>query len=493
MRSFAYKKVITGRKLLIDYEAPPICEGDFTSTGASMISLLPIIREVGPTGLVMEWTGSYYRLRWNTVFGALCYSIYRLSDELNPFSEYILVAECVNDTSFDLDVLGSGTYAVTAITPNGETELSSSIPTPPPELPIDDEGDCPTESGDPCLSGPTAFSVESRVDLSEYPGGKTIEPPPLDPLAPLIYEFGGVDSHNPILWDQWEYSPSGDWKGTGRPYTELPGDYPPGSYQLRYVSGFESDGAQGGCGAGQTRGGIAVYFVGDDEHLGYDPPEGRICNGISDVSLTLPPGVDVFHFTSGRLFCEYGGFPGLQAGATAWAYSTTIEKRWAADEEHSNTGGPLAAVWDPNLGPFDDPGDPYTPVLQLVQISGLIQQARKLKIEDWDAIKVLFDSDVANNWDGSLNNRNFYTATTLRWTDPSNAGFGGATLEYSQSHPTAANGCGWTLTIRKGATAVWVGHKNVGERADGVYYRTATSVGPDCLTVINKQIWDYPT
>lgn len=140
MNAFAYRKIITPRRLRLDYVSPGICEGDFSSTGLQQLSLLPLFVSNGPTGLIMEPYFGKYRLQWNHLPGALCYSIYRLADPLNPFSPFILVAECIPGNFYIAD---DGVYCVTAITPEGETECSASVnsggapvlpmPAPPPE------------------------------------------------------------------------------------------------------------------------------------------------------------------------------------------------------------------------------------------------------------------------------------------------------------------------------------------------------------------------
>jgi hypothetical protein len=488
---------------MIDYEAPPICEGDFTSTGVSTISLLPILRELGPTGLVMEWAGSYYRLRWNTVFGALCYSIYRLDDSVAPFTDYVLVAECVSDNYFDLDVLGGGTYKVTTITQDGESELSEPIVAPADEVPVvpsPPPGGCSVESGAAAPSGAAAFSVSEYPELGEFGAGEQMQPtvPPI-PYVPPFY-FTSVDSHNPIRWDTFNFNPTEVWDEMvvdplKRVYT-IPGDLPPGRYQIRYESGFESGLTQEHCPAGSVHSINAIYFVGDDEHVGlFDDPTklGFIMNGLTKVSTTIPPGSDVVVPAAGISFCgSVAALPGMYA---AFFQQATFDYRWGGfqDTDHSNTGGQLKVVWDAvGMGDFDLPGAPNNPVYRVLQVSGLIQQARTLQIDDWGTIGPMFPADVAANWDGSFNTRDFYTTTTLRWSDPASGPFGGATLEYVQTHPTAANGCGWTLIVRLGASTIWTGHKTVGDRADGTYYRTAESTGPDCLDVVNKSIWEYP-
>jgi hypothetical protein len=154
MNPFDYRKILTPRRLRIQYTSPPICEGDFSATGSSVISLQDLFAPLGPTGLVMEPYFGNYILRWNRIPGALCYSIYRLADELNPFSPYVLVAECVNDNSYQVE---AGCYCITAITPEGETECSNQFCTPeeaplpplPPYVPDDPEPEPPVPDPTP--------------------------------------------------------------------------------------------------------------------------------------------------------------------------------------------------------------------------------------------------------------------------------------------------------------------------------------------------------
>jgi hypothetical protein len=155
---------------MIDYQSPPICEGDFTSTGTSTISLLPILRPLGPTGLVMNWNGTRYRLEWNIIPGALCYSVYRLNDVIDPFSEWILVAECVEGNTITLP---PGIYGVTVITLDGESEPSEPIegapvdPADPPPVVPDPEPvvcDGPAEFGDDV---PSDLMIPEDTDLGD--------------------------------------------------------------------------------------------------------------------------------------------------------------------------------------------------------------------------------------------------------------------------------------------------------------------------------------
>jgi hypothetical protein len=125
------------RRPVIEYVSPAICEVDFSSSGGPVIVLDPISRLLGPTGLVLGADGHTHRLAWNNYPGALCYSVYKLVDELDPFGPYQLIAECITDNFIDLD--DPGHYRITVITPDGESPFSDPydvvFPSPPvPQL-----------------------------------------------------------------------------------------------------------------------------------------------------------------------------------------------------------------------------------------------------------------------------------------------------------------------------------------------------------------------
>lgn len=93
----------------------------------------PFGRLAAPSGLVLSGSGNL-TLSWDVYPGALCFNIYQASDPNNPEGEYVIIAECVEGNSFQLP--GPGSYRVSAITPEGESELSDSVrvegPAPPP-------------------------------------------------------------------------------------------------------------------------------------------------------------------------------------------------------------------------------------------------------------------------------------------------------------------------------------------------------------------------
>lgn len=117
------------RKPKFEYVCPPLCE--FSASGFPTIVLDPFARNK-VTGLVFGGVGNL-RLSWNAFPGALCYTIYRST---TVDGEYEIVAECVNgnpecptcppgdDPHIDITPFGEGCYRVSAITEDGESELS---------------------------------------------------------------------------------------------------------------------------------------------------------------------------------------------------------------------------------------------------------------------------------------------------------------------------------------------------------------------------------
>lgn len=126
------------RRPVIDYICPGFCETDFSGSGSPIIILDPFGRIVSPSGLVLSGDGNL-TLSWSPYPGALCFNIYQAADANNPDGEYVIIAECVEGNSFQLPEPGS--YRVSAITPDGESELSASVtveegPAPPPPVSI---------------------------------------------------------------------------------------------------------------------------------------------------------------------------------------------------------------------------------------------------------------------------------------------------------------------------------------------------------------------
>lgn len=113
------------RRPSIDYVSPAICEAAFSSSSGPVIVLNAFDRLPSISGIVFGSTGHPHRLAWNRYPGALCYSVYKLVDELDPNGAYQLIAECISDEFIDLDE--GGTYKITAITPDGETPFGAPV------------------------------------------------------------------------------------------------------------------------------------------------------------------------------------------------------------------------------------------------------------------------------------------------------------------------------------------------------------------------------
>lgn len=112
------------RRLQINYASPALCESVFSSTSEPTIILEPWAANRAPTGLLGEVVDGGIHFSWDVYPGALCYSLYKAIDALDPFSEYILVTECTENSDIVIAGATPGKYRVGGITPTGETEFS---------------------------------------------------------------------------------------------------------------------------------------------------------------------------------------------------------------------------------------------------------------------------------------------------------------------------------------------------------------------------------
>lgn len=135
------------RRVAINYVSPAACEILFSSTAEPVIVLEPFAVQTGPTGLILSPFGSGFRLSWDAYPGAICYSVYKAVDELDPYGDYELIAECITDPFLDVDD-NDEIYRIEVITPEGTTPLSP--PAVPPIVPPP-----PTPDGCvPCVDAP---------------------------------------------------------------------------------------------------------------------------------------------------------------------------------------------------------------------------------------------------------------------------------------------------------------------------------------------------
>lgn len=184
-------EVLFLRRPVIEYVSPSICEVDFSSSGVPVIILDPLSRLGAPSGLVIGGGGNSHRFSWSNYPGVLCYSVYKLVDELDPFGPYMLIAECISDNFIDLDE--EGTYRITAITPDGETPFSDpfhvTFPVPPPSIITLDFVD---------MDFPSDFSEDATI-ITGSSG-----------TSAAVYKDGAVTTHGTLATFS-AVSPDGKW------------------------------------------------------------------------------------------------------------------------------------------------------------------------------------------------------------------------------------------------------------------------------------------
>jgi hypothetical protein len=150
------------RRLPINYDAAAACEVNFSSTAEPMIVLDPFPAHAGVTGLRFEWDGAW-KLKWDITPGAICYSVYRVVDEDDPYGDYVLVAECIPDLEITFDPGpggGTPTFRVTVITEDGgETPIED---TPP----VTWIGNCPQITGHSPATEPAFHEFQGWDDVS---------------------------------------------------------------------------------------------------------------------------------------------------------------------------------------------------------------------------------------------------------------------------------------------------------------------------------------
>ena len=124
------------RRPKLNYVSPAVCEAIFSGTGSPIIILSDISKLPGPTGLVFGGVGGK-RLTWNVYPGALCYNVYSAVTVVHDLTEcqqlvsesssvsYAILAECL--VTPDITVPTSGCYRVSAITSDGESDLSAPV------------------------------------------------------------------------------------------------------------------------------------------------------------------------------------------------------------------------------------------------------------------------------------------------------------------------------------------------------------------------------
>lgn len=180
------------RKIPFVYVSPPVCDYIFSASSSTEIFLNTRSPAGAITGFSITFVDGIYRLSWDTYPGALCYTVYKLVDELDPFSNYVAVVECVTDNFYD--TTDPGAYQVVPITPEGEEPIpeTPAVPTPPggctsvpPNLTGTSEYVCPGESVNIDLAGLVSggtppFSYGASTDT----GSATVDGSTLTYTAP---------------------------------------------------------------------------------------------------------------------------------------------------------------------------------------------------------------------------------------------------------------------------------------------------------------------
>lgn len=429
----------------LDYVSPPICEMEFSSSAEPSIILNPHARRLGPTGLEVFTQDGRIFLRWNNYPGAICFSVYKAVDEEDPFGDFHLVAECVQEP-VDITDFGPGTYRITAITADGETVVSDNVVVsgPGPDA-------CIETPGPAAPLGLTPFEIDEEVDWGVH-----------DIVTSGFYTDDGFPGGYAGFPGQFMF-----W--------DFPEDYPPGHYTIRYVLGFFDLG-------------LDVMSCGASGHKYVNRPSGRLL--VDD---------EWNGFVVGTSLADSFLWDSFQCGDPS--FLGPVQVLMSADldgleafiwNEHSNTGGTLRLVSGPsgvNPAPYPPPNgdipDDFVPQFNLVQVDGLIQQPRGVRIANWATIQAGFSSDVFDNWNGEFPERTEYTQTNCLWTADPNGAFGGATVSYSQSVPASPTGTGWMVEIFVGASLVWRGFKKYDETGVGTYFRAADSptLTPLCLAI----------
>lgn len=412
----------------LEYVSPPICEVEFSSSAFPTIILNPNSRRLGPTGFEFFVQDGRIFLRWNNYPGAICFSVYKAVDELDPFGDFVLVAECVQSP---FEITDPGTYRISGITLDGETLFSEIVvvPAEPPGFTA-----CIETPGPPAPFGLTPFEIDADVAWPE---------------TPVVFPWAN-ETFNHVS-------------------QTLAEDYPPGHYDVEYISGvfqFSSTSYE-----------VHLSSLTDNLQPGPFTLDG---NTIAGSTYVVETQIDDPNNTG---FSTIAPDPAAAEAIMQAHFNTPgVTRRFKHRQLHENLGGPIKFK-------FQYGGSPFPTILdliyQLIQIDGLIQQPRGVRIASWAVVQSSFPGEVFNNWNGELPVRSEYTQTTCVHTAAASGPFGGATLSFITNHPTSATGTGWELRVFVGATLIWIGRKQYDETGLGDYFRAPESptLTPLCLNI----------
>ena len=446
MNVFDYRKVITHRRLKLAYTSPAICEADFSATGSSTISLQPLFVSNGPTGLIMEPYFGGYRLRWNRIPGALCYSIYRLADELNPFSPYILVAECIDVDFYDVD---DGTYCITAITPEGETECSNSAGVPP-EPPLPPLPPYVPEEPDPVPP------VPSPVPPPDIPGtcGDGTPPVPDSFLEPL-------DTPEIVLTESSTGSTSGSADFT----------VSSGRYAVKWVSGYVWDHCYPTLPVSDAFIRDCWFVYEGDITVGWSKQYGCY------TTFGTPP--DCSPSLVSLMTADYPD--GIMADR-ALTFTPT-DPRVGNTATFVIPGSVQAGGCSPAGG---------TQTMQVLRTHAFITQPSTLTIQNYAAIKHQLGcgdgTETVPQWSGVIDDSYFVSEGSYQCYEGNNGEYIGSSALWNVDVRLSTGSGKWIIQIfgdkGDGPAVFFAGEKRYGQTAQGNYGRTGGCSTLGCLTLV---------
>lgn len=151
-----YLDILHVRQPRLNYVSPAVCENRVdNSSGFSYPVLLLGELATAPKvqGIFVNFLGQgRFNLNWGTVPGAICYTVYKLLDTLDPFGEYMVIAECITDPALVITDTNPGCYVVTALLESG---LTSQVSDPVcVNIPDDVLLACYPTEANPCAANP---------------------------------------------------------------------------------------------------------------------------------------------------------------------------------------------------------------------------------------------------------------------------------------------------------------------------------------------------
>lgn len=426
------------RRPSLNYVSPGVCEASFSGSGFPIIFLDAFAHLLGPTGLALGGTGNF-RLSWNNYPGALCFSVYKAVDELQPFGAYTLIAECITDNFIDLDSFGPGVYRVTAITPEGESDPSDHIlfegagfdtvfltvqSDPAPGVPI--------ELGPFDLNG---ASDGTTAFAREYAVGRIVHltAPLTDNLLVFQkWQKDGVDfSEESIIGftlvadtDMTAFYVCGGVAGT-----PVPANFTLGSPTSLGVFAVAPNGVAVLISSSATAANYSFIYKGGSLQ---DGPGAQNCSPDETFPFlcAFPPGYEV-EYNNGAATIDISSTPSI--GVNCVDDQATVESLVPLDRTDivGHTGGSLAIRW---TGSTEYTCGDSCPVWEVIQGSGLITQPASYRIRDFNLVGPLIAPPALWNI-GAAGCVGFNAADYPLETDPTQVEWDGTSIQgFLHSH-----------------------------------------------------------